>query len=127
MPHCSIYDTIALFMITPAKKPQRTIPQNNSIHLWCAMVAEQLNDAGLEIPYVLQNSVSVPWSTVRVKELLWRPIQNMQVSKKSTTELDTSEVSKIYDTLNRFLSEEHGLHVPFPSVDNSINYDHKTN
>jgi len=61
--------------------------------------------------------VDIDWNEGRVKENLWRPIQEAILDKKSTTKLSSDEVSIIYDTLNRALSVKFGISVQFPSID----------
>ena len=99
---------------------QRTLQQNKAIHLYCQLLADALNDAGLDIQHVLtQKQVSIPWSGDRAKELLWREIQRAMFNKESTTELSRSEVSQVYEVLDRHISEKFGVHVEFPSEENS--------
>lgn len=106
---------------------KRTIPQNKAIHLYCSKLAQALSDAGLDMKKVLKPTVDIPWETRTVKQWLWKPIQEAQLLKKSTTELDTNEVTKVYETLNRFLGEKFGLTVPFPSQEELIDYDKNSN
>lgn len=94
----------------------RTAQQNRALHLYFTHLAEALNDAGLDMRKVLKPEVEIPWSTMSVKEFLWRPIQEAQLGKSSTTELTTDEIDKVYDTVNRHLAK-HGVHVSFPSVE----------
>lgn len=95
---------------------QRTEQQNKAIHLWCQLLADALNDAGYDIQHVLtQKQVSIPWSGETVKELLWREIQRAMFDKESTTALSISEVSEVYEVLDRHISEKFGVHVEFPS------------
>lgn len=96
------------------RKTPRTTPQNSSIHLYCDMVAQELNNAGLDMQIALKLGVNVPWTMETVKAIIWKPIQQAQLGKESTTQLETTEVSKVYETINRFLGER-GVHVPFPS------------
>ena len=93
---------------------QRTNKQNSSIHKYCELLADSLNDAGLDMRKVLKESVDIPWTPATVKEQLWRPIQVPSVGKLSTKDLDRAEVSKVYDILNRHLNDKLGVHVPFP-------------
>lgn len=95
---------------------QRTLRQNNALHKYFEMVAETLNEAGLEMKKVLENSVDIPWSKETIKELIWRPIQEAQLKKKSTTKLSVKDVDIIFETVNRFLSTL-GIHIPFPSFE----------
>lgn len=96
---------------------QRTIQQNKALHLYFQMVAESLNEAGLDMRKVLKPAIDIPWSKESVKEFMWKPIQNIQLRKKSTTELTTKDIDIVFDTLNRHLGEKLGIHIPFPSLD----------
>lgn len=97
---------------------KRTSQQNRSLHLYCELLANALNDAGYEMKAVLAvKQVDVPWSPERVKEVLWRPIQIAMTGKHSTTELNRVEPGKIYEVLNRHIAQNFGVSVPFPSED----------
>ena len=69
---------------------------------------------------VLEHVVSIPWTPASVKECLWREIQKIMTTKKSTTELTTDEITKIYDVLNLFISENFHVHIPFPSEEERL-------
>lgn len=94
----------------------RTQQQNRALHLYFTMLAEALNDSGLDMRKVLKPGVEIPWTGRSVKEFLWRPVQTAQLGKDSTTELTTGEIDLIFDTLNRHLAK-FGVHVPFPSIE----------
>lgn len=98
---------------------KRTLQQNRALHLYFTLVANELNDAGLDMRKTLKPEVEIPWSKNTVKEYLWRPIQELQLRKRSTTMLSTKDIDAIYDTLNRFLAKQ-GLHVSFPSIEEII-------
>lgn len=95
---------------------QRTSQQNRALHKAFQLVAESLNDAGLDQRKVLKPSVDIPWTHEAVKENLWRPIQKAMYNKHSTTELDkVKEIEHIWDTLMRHLAEKFHLeYIPFP-------------
>jgi len=97
------------------KKEQRTKQQNEALHLYFRHLAEALNDAGLDMRLVLRPTISILWNDKTVKEYLWRPIQKVQTTKASTTELDTREMGEVFKTLHDNLAENFGLDVPFPS------------
>ena len=81
-------------------------------------MAQALNDAGYEMKEVLAaKSIDVPWTKESVKEVLFRPIMKAMYEKHSTTELERTEVSDVWDVLNRHLGEHFGVVVPFPSED----------
>ena len=96
---------------------QRTIQQNKALHLYFQLVADCLNEAGLDIKKVLaENPIDIPWSKEAVKEFLWRPVQKIHLNKPSTTELSTKDIDIIFDTINRFLAG-YGIHEDFPSIE----------
>ena len=96
---------------------QRTIQQNKSLYLYFDLLADALNDAGYEMKHVMEiKEVDVPWTKERVKEVLFKSIMEAMTGKRSTTELDTVEISKIYDVLDRHTSEKLGIHVEWPSL-----------
>ena len=98
------------------KERQRTKLQNRALHKFFALLAEELNDAGYDMKKTLKPEIDIPWSKDTIKEYLWRPIQEAQLRKCSTTQLNTKEIDKIYNTLNRHIGERFGIHVPFPSI-----------
>ena len=94
---------------------QRTIQQNKALHKFYELLATKLNEAGYDMRKTLKNDIDIPWSKESVKDFLWRPIQQALLGKDSTTELETKDIDKIYDVLNRHLGEKLGIHVDFPS------------
>ncbi len=99
------------------KEKQRTSQQNRALHLYFTLLAQTLNDAGLDMRKTLKPSVDIPWSGKTVKDHLWRPIQKAQLKKNSTKDVSIDEVTKVYETLNRHLAEKFGMTVPFPSLE----------
>lgn len=96
---------------------KRTLKQNNSLHLYFTLLADELNSSGQDMRKFLKPEVDIPWSPTTIKEFIWKPIQESMLLKKSTTELTTDEVSKVYEVLNRYLGDKRGVHVPFPCVE----------
>lgn len=105
------------------EEKQRTIQQNKALHKYFELLAATLNDAGLDMKKVLKPEIDIPWSKSSVKEYLWRPVQKIQLGKRSTTEMNTKEIDQVLETINRHLGEKFGIHIPFPSIENLINYD----
>ena len=97
--------------------PQRTIQQNRALHKYFELLAEKLNEAGLDLRAVLKPEIDIPFTKELVKDHLWRPVQELYMKKERTTELTTDEISKVYEVLNRFLGEKHGIYIAFPSVE----------
>ena len=97
------------------KEKQRTDQQNKALHLYYKNLAEALNDAGYTVQLVLKEKIDLDWDMQKVKDLLWREAQKAILYKKSTTELSKMEdIDKVYDHLNRHISEKFKLHVAFP-------------
>lgn len=97
--------------------PIRTNQQNRALHVLFRLLADELNDRGLDMRKTLKPEVDIPWSTNSVKEYLWRPIQQAQLSKTSTKELTTKEIDEVFDTINKHLSERFGISMFFPSIE----------
>lgn len=97
----------------PIKK--RTSLQNRSLHLYFRLLAEELNEAGFDMRRTLREDIDIPWTPDTIKEYLWRKVQRTQFTKTSTTKLTTKEITQIYETINRYIGEKFGIHVPFPS------------
>jgi len=102
---------------------QRTTQQNKALHKYFELVAEALNDAGLDMRATLKPEISIPWTSEGIKEYLWRPVMKVQLGKKSTTELETADINKVWETLNRYLSEKFHIYEPFPSIEELIKID----
>jgi len=67
---------VTITAITAGKKP-KTKSQRDSFHLWCGLLAEELNDAGLDQRVVLaamKEGFEIPWQKLIVKENLWKPV-----------------------------------------------------
>jgi len=90
------------------------------MHLYFQLLADELNNAGHDMRKMLKPNIDIEWNTQSVKTYLWKPIMKAISKKTSTTELEKDEVSKIYETLNRFLGEKLSIHVPFPSIDEQM-------
>ena len=99
---------------------QRTSQQNKALHVYFGLVAEALNDAGLDIRKTVP--IDIFWSYESVKELLWKPIQKSIYGKQSTTQLDKhKEIDIVWEHLNRFLARLGIESVNFPSLKEIMN------
>jgi hypothetical protein len=95
---------------------QRTVQQNKALHLWFQMLADSLNDAGYDMRKTLKQEIEIPWTKSSIKEYIWRPIQEAQLGKKSTTDLTTTEIDRVLETITRHIAK-FGITEPFPSVE----------
>lgn len=98
----------------------RTTRQNAALHLWFTQLAEALNKDGFDMRSVIKEDVDILWSDYTVKECLWRPVQKIFCGKKSTTQLTTEDINKIYDIINKAIGERTGIYIPFPCIEELI-------
>lgn len=96
---------------------QRTLSQNNAIHKYLDLVARELQNQGQTMRDVIQKlpELEVLPTTKTLKEIVWKPIQKASLGKESTTELETAEVTLVYDIMSMFLSKHFQIDIPFPS------------
>lgn len=94
---------------------QRTKLQNRALHKLFTLLAEELNTKGLDARVVLKPTYQIWWTPEMIKRDLWKPLQEVMFDKKSTTELNTAQVSKVYEQLGKILGEKFGAEVDFPS------------
>lgn len=106
-------DPNKVYEVIEKRTDKRSVLQNRSLHLFCKQVAEALNAKGLGVTAVLKPEIQ--FSTITIKELLYKPILTALRGKESTTMINTQEMSDVYDIMNKALSEKFDLHVPFPS------------
>lgn len=105
---------------------KRTLQQNKALHKYFELLAETLNFAGFDMRKTLSyRSIDVPWNKDRIKHDLWKDLQMTMTKsdeypdgKEHTSDLDTKEISEIYETLNRWTASKLGISVAFPSQDN---------
>lgn len=93
----------------------RTNVQNASLHLYCEMMASELNQHGFDMHKVLSDEIAIPWSQSLVKELMWKPVQIAMIDETSTTKANRKDYGAIYDVINRYISEKFHLYIPWPS------------
>lgn len=89
-----------------------TVQQRKSLHLWCGMVAEVLNNSGLDQRVVLKESVQIPWDKLAVKKQIYKPILEVFSEKFSTEDQSTTEPSYIVDFITRHFGEKFKIVLP---------------
>ena len=106
--------------LLPSIEEIMQVTLKKGLKIYFEMIAKALNDAGQDMRGVLKTNTQVWWDKDSVKEFLWRPIQVLQLQKKSTTQLLTKEIDEVYDTVNRHLGK-HIDTIMFPSIEDIIN------
>ena len=102
---------------------KRTRQQNKSLHKYCRMIAEKLNDSGFFMTLTsdfFKRAIEVPFTEDAVKVSIWRPVQKAMFQTTSTKELDTKQVGEIADVISLHLAEKFQMSVSFPSVEEEL-------
>ncbi len=105
-------------VITIKRHNQRTWRQNRSLHKYCELVAEALNDSGQTKRLVYDQWYAggreMLWTMEDIKEDWWRVIMKALQGKESTTEQSTTDPDEVYKFMAMKLAER-GIDVPWPS------------
>ena len=98
------------------KKNTRTTRQNSALHLLFTIIANQLNEMGVEFQHIgLKGQIiSTRHNPHLVKEHVWKPIQKALFDIESTTKLNTEQINEVVDVLAKFFGER-GIVIQFPS------------
>lgn len=105
-------------VITCKTGKQRSIKQNSALHLWCEQIATELNKRHLDVRVLLEHHPEIEWNREAVKSYLWKPVQKAMTDEESTAKVNKIDYIKVYETLNKYLGEKFGIHVPWPVHDN---------
>jgi hypothetical protein len=98
------------------ERSKRTLLQNRAIHKYAAMVCEALNAAGwTKKKYYEVKEVDIEWTPDSVLEDIWRGIQEAMFNHRSTSKLETDQVSKVYEVMARHLANTCTINQSFPS------------
>jgi len=108
------------------EEEKRTIQQNKALHKWFELLAEALNDSGLDMKKTLKHDIDIPWTKDMIKKHLWKPVQKAVLNKESTTKLlKVEEIDKVFDVINRQLGTKFNIYQEFPSLDRIMEEEEK--
>ena len=103
------------------KKPQRSGSQNKSIHKGCTQIADLLIESGIPLRVVLENLDTRP-TMASIKDIFRAIAIEKYPGLKSTSELATDQVNPVWDDLIEAIAKSTGVHVAFPSRQNTDEY-----
>ena len=93
---------------------QRTLPQNRALHKYCEIISDEMNAAGYDFKQVVRLPVAM--TPELVKEYLFKRIMTtMYPKKESTTQLNTIEIQRVYESMNNATSELFGISHDWPN------------
>lgn len=105
------------------EEKNRTELQNRALHKFFEILAEEMNETGIDFRSVILELPKADISATKqnIKDMIWRPVQKALLLKKSTTQLTTKEIDVIYNHLNRFFAEHFKFQIPnFPSIESMM-------
>jgi hypothetical protein len=106
---------IELLKIELKAKEKRTSLQNRALHLFFKIMADQLNNLGLDCSIEIQNiTFSVPYTDMTFKNEIWRPIQKTMYGIESTKDINTKQINGILDVLTVSFGQS-GIEITFPN------------
>ena len=98
-------------------KKKRTLTQNGCLHEYIADLSNALNESGREVKTTI--TVPVDFTPETVKKYMVHPVMKaLYPDIESTADLKTTEISFLYENLNRMTSEKFGIGLLWPSRDN---------
>ena len=104
------------------EKSKRTLQQNKALHKLFTQMSDTFNTLGLDMRVVLKPEIKILWTPEAVKRELFKPVMKAMYGKESTTELTTSEVSKVYEQIAKLIGEKFGVEIEFPSKEQLDDY-----
>lgn len=103
------------FQVTYNFDKGRTDKQNSSLHVYCKLLADALNESGQPLIINLTDKeVEIDWTMQLVKDCIWRVIQQAITKKPSSTKLTTKETMSVYEHVNRFTASKKGISLDWP-------------
>lgn len=95
----------------------RTPRQNRALHLYFKMVADELISVGYDFHYTnpfTGEITQLPYTKDRVKDYIWRPLQQALFEIESTTKLTTKMIDDILEALQIWFPKI-GVKAKFPN------------
>jgi hypothetical protein len=102
----------SLVFVGTSMSEKRTSQQQKALELWCKILAEDLNAAGLDQRKVLKPSIAIPWNQPDVKNKIFRPVFTAMTGLESTADADPSDYNPVYEVLCRHLAMRLGVTAP---------------
>lgn len=85
-------------------------------------MSDTFNTLGLDMKVVLKPEIKIWWTPEACKRELFKPVMKAMYGIESTTELDTGQVSKVYEQVANLIGSKHGVEIEFPSKEQLDDY-----
>jgi hypothetical protein len=97
-----------------------TRQQQKALYKWFKLTSDMMIRNGYTMEMLLNGGFEL-YITEKIIKQLWVNIQVAMCGYESTKYLNTGDINKIYDVLNKKIGEVFGEHIPFPCLDEIIN------
>ena len=110
----------SVYEVEIIEKRVRTKKQNASLWKWLTMLADTLNDAGYDRIKTLQTlrkdpNIEIPNDKDTIYEDIWMKVQEAVYPEcEGSSDLETTEMSNVYEIINRHLVKAFGVSIPWP-------------
>ncbi len=101
---------------------KRTLQQNKAMHQLFTLMSDSFNTLGLDMRVVLKPEWKIWWTPESCKKELFKPVMKAMYGIESTKDLNTCQVSKVYEQIARVIGEKHGVTIEFPSKEQLDDY-----
>ena len=92
----------------------RTPQQNKSHWKYCEIMADGLNNTQASVQKVC--TLPISFTKDNFHELIWKPVQHAMFPEiESTTQLDTKQMSDVYEQVNKIIGEQWAVSADWPS------------
>lgn len=92
--------------------------QENSLHLLFRQWADTLTEHGFDMKKTLKTDIDIMWNEERFKTDAWLPVMKAVCGKEHTSDLESHEIDKIFEVLNKAIGEKTKVFMDFPSIEN---------
>jgi len=94
-----------------------TPQQRKSLHVYCRLMAEDLNKTPFTFRYFLkvtESHLEVPWTKELFKKYVFKPVLESQTEKESTEDMDNIDPSDIHRIVDEYIASKFGVSHPWP-------------
>ena len=117
------FDTCGNVVVTIAKGTnRRSLSQNASLHLYCEQIADKMNAAGYtqrQLVGSFKEGFELPTTGSMIKDI-FRAVCEAMYQKKSTADLTTVEIQKVYQVVDERFGQITGCRAEWPSSEPPI-------
>ena len=92
------------------------------MHLFFVFIANELNNLGHTFKYdgLKIKGLESRYTSLIVKEFIWRPIQIAMFDIQSTKKINTEQINEIIDVITKYFGDR-GINLEFPSIETLMN------